>query len=278
MIVVTGASGNVGGEVARALLDGGHQVRALTTGGQKDLPAGAEPVTGDLDRPATLSAALDQASGIFLLPGFRDMPGVLAVVARSGVDRVVLLSGSSAGSGDPTNAISSYMIRSEEAVRASGLAWTILRPSAFMSNAFRWLPQLRAGDVVRLPFAGVPAAVIDPADIAAVAALALTADGHEEAVYRLTGPESLLPADQVAVLARVLGRPLRFEAQPDDEARKEMTAAMPAEYVDAFFRFYVDGELDESMVLPTVPELLGRPARTFGQWAAAHAAAFTRHA
>ncbi|HEX6527394.1 MAG TPA: NAD(P)H-binding protein [Streptosporangiaceae bacterium] len=274
MIVVTGASGNVGGEVARALLDGGHKVRALTTGGEKGLPAGAEPVTGDLDQPSTLAAALEAASGIFLLPGFRDMPGVLAVAARSGLDRVVLLSGSSAGSGDLTNAISSYMIRSEEAVRASGLAWTILRPSAFMSNAFRWLPQLRAGDVVRLPFAGVPAAVIDPADIAAVAALALTADGHQEAVYRLTGPESLLPADQVAVLARVLGRPLRFEAQPDDEARTEMTAAMPAEYVDAFFRFYVDGELDESMVLPTVPRLIGRPARTFEQWAAAHAAAF----
>jgi uncharacterized protein YbjT (DUF2867 family) len=276
VIVVTGASGNVGGEVARALLAAGQQVRALTRDGErKGLPPGAEPVTGDLDRPDTLAGALDKASGIFLLPGFRDMPGVLAAAGRAGIERVALLSGGSAGGGDLTNAVSRYMIRSEEAVRGSGLSWTILRPSAFMSNAFRWLPQLRAGEVVRVPFAGVRTAVIDPADIAAVAALALTADGHQTATYRLTGPESLLPADQVAALARVLGRQLRCEAQPDDQARAEMTAAMPAEYVDAFFRFYVDGELDESMVLPTVPEVIGRPARTFEQWSAAHVTAFT---
>ena len=116
--------------------------------------------------------------------------------------------------------------------------------------------------------------MIDPADIGAVAALALTSGEHAAQTYRLTGPRSLAPADQVEILARVLGRPLRFEAQPDDEARAEMSAAMPAEYVDAFFRFYVDGELDESMVLPTVPDLIGRPARTFEQWAHAHASTF----
>jgi uncharacterized protein YbjT (DUF2867 family) len=275
MILVTGASGNVGGEVVRALLDQGQRVRALTRkGAEPGLPAAAERVTGDLDRPGTMAAALDGASGLFLLPGFRDMPGVLAAASRSGVERVVLLSGGSAGDGDLTNAVSRYMIQSEEAVRASGLAWTILRPSAFMSNAFRWLPQLRAGDVVRVPFAGVRTAVIDPADIAAVAAVALITGRLGGATYRLTGPESLLPAEQVAILAGVLGRPLSSEAQPDDEARAEMSAAMPAEYVDAFFRFYADGELDESMVLPAVPDLTGRPARTFGQWAAAHAAVF----
>jgi len=275
MILVTGAAGNVGGEVVRALLDGGQQVRGLTRDGiATGLPAAAERAVGDLDRPDTLGPALDGASGMFLLPGYRDMPGVLAMAGRSGVERVVLLSGGSAGNGDLTNAVSRYMIRSEEAVRGSGLAWTILRPSAFMSNAFRWLPQLRADDAVRAPFAGVRTAVTDPADIAAVAAVALISGGHDHATYRLTGPESLLPAEQVDILARVLGRPLRFEAQPNDEARKEMTAAMPADYVDAFFRFYVDGELDESMVLPTVPQITGRPARTFEQWARAHAGAF----
>lgn len=275
MIVVTGATGNVGGEVVKALLDLGQRVRALTRDGTgKGVPEAAEPVAGDLDRAETLAAALDGASGIFLLPGYRDMPGVLAAAERSGVQRVVLLSGGSAGDGDLTNAVSRYMIRSEEAVRGSGLAWTILRPSAFMSNAFRWLPQLRAGDLVRVPFAGVRTAVLDPADIGAVAATALTAQGHDGATYRLTGPQSLLPAEQVEILAGVLRRPLSFEAQPDDEARAEMSAAMPAEYVDAFFRFYVDGDLDESMVLPTVPDLLGRPARTFELWAGAHAEAF----
>jgi hypothetical protein len=87
----------------------------------------------------------------------------------------------------------------------------------------------------------------------------------------LTGPEPLIPADQVRVLGDVLGRDLRFEAQPDAEARAEMSSAMPAEYVDAFFRYFSDGTYDDSKVLPMVQELLGRTPRTFRQWAAAHA-------
>ena len=128
--------------------------------------------------------------------------------------------------------------------------------------------------MIRAPFAGVRAAVTDPADVAAVAALALTRPGHAGRVYALSGPQPLTPAERVQILGGVLGRELRFEAQGDAEARAEMTAAMPASYVDAFFNFYADGALDESVVLPTVAEVTGRPPRTFAQWAAAHAAAF----
>jgi uncharacterized protein YbjT (DUF2867 family) len=187
---------------------------------------------------------------------------------------VVLLSGRSASDGDMSNAISRYMRLSETAVQQSGLPWTFLRPSGFMSNTFQWLPQLKAGDVVRAPFADVRVANIDPYDIAAVAALALTSEGHVGEVYNLSGPESLLPADRVRILGKVLGKDLRFEAQPNDEAYAEMSRTMPVEYVDAFFKFYIDGTLDESEVLPTVEELVGRPPRSFEQWARAHTDAF----
>jgi uncharacterized protein YbjT (DUF2867 family) len=143
-----------------------------------------------------------------------------------------------------------------------------------MTNTFQWTPQLRQGDVIRAPFSDVSVATIDPDDIGAVAAVALTSDAAEGRAYRLSGPESLSPADRVAILAEVLGRSLRFEAQTNDEARAEMSAAMPAEYVDAFFRFFVDGDLDESAVLPTVQEVTGRPPRSFEAWARAHAGAF----
>jgi len=143
-----------------------------------------------------------------------------------------------------------------------------------MSNALEWADQLRSGDVVTAPFAGVRTAQIDPLDIAAVAAAALTTDAHEGRSYRLSGPESLLAADRVAILAHVLGRELRLEPQPDEEAYADMSARMPTEYVDAFFSFFVDGTLDESEVLPTVEEVTGRPPRTFADWAAAHAGAF----
>ena len=75
-------------------------------------------------------------------------------------------------------------------------------------------------------------------------------------------------------MARLLDRPLRFDAQSDEEAREEMSAAMPPEYVDAFMRFFADGELDESEVLPTVESVLGRPPRSFDEWARANAGRF----
>jgi uncharacterized protein YbjT (DUF2867 family) len=273
MLLVTGATGNVGAEVVRALIDAGEPVRALTRSAGA-LPAGVEAVTGDLNRPDSLADALAGVRGVFLLPGYEDMDGVLAAIRAAGVERVVLLSGSSAATGDTSNAVTAYMMRSEAAVKESGLAWTILRPFGFMSNALRWLDQLREGDVVREPFADVPVAVIDPGDIAAVAASALQADGHEGRTYVLSGPKALLPADRVAILGAAIGRALRLEALSDADARAKMSAEMPAEYVDAFFDFYVDGNLDESQVQPTVQEILGRAPRTFEQWVAAHADAF----
>jgi uncharacterized protein YbjT (DUF2867 family) len=275
MFLVTGATGNVGAEVVRALTAADQEVRALVRSGTPvDVPPGVEAVAGDLNRPESLAEALAGVRGVFLLPGYEDMEGVLAEVRGAGVERVVLLSGSSAASGDTGNAVSAYMIRSEETVRESGVPFTILRAFGLMSNALRWRDQLRAGDVVREPFADVAVAMVDPGDIGAVVATALVDDGHEGRIYVLSGPQALRPADRVGILGAALGRDLRLEALPDDEARTQMSAEMPIEYVDAFFEFYVEGALDESQVQPTVREILGREPRTFEQWAAAHADAF----
>ncbi|MDX2297440.1 MULTISPECIES: NAD(P)H-binding protein [Streptomyces] len=273
MILVTGATGNVGREVVQALARAGEPVRALVRR-PADLPA--EQAVGDLDRPESLAPALDGVRGVFLLPGYRDMPGLLTRMRESGVERVVLLSSLATVATDTDNVLSAYMIGSETAVRESGLAWTFLRPNAFMSNALRWLPQLRAGDVVRDSFGTVPVASVDPYDIAGVAVRALLDPGHEGRVYPLSGPEPLLPARRLAVLADVLGRDLRFHDLSDEEGRADMAAAgVPEPYIRAFFGFYGDGTLDESQVYPTVERVTGAPPRTFHQWATAHRASFT---
>jgi uncharacterized protein YbjT (DUF2867 family) len=229
-----------------------------------------------LNRPETFAEALPGVQGAFLLSGYERLEELLTRMRDAGVERVVLLSSSAAPGGDMSNAVARYHIVSERAVRESGLDWTFLQPNSFMSNTLRWLPQLREGDVVRVPFAGVAIATIDPADLAAVAVKGLTTGELEGRSLRLSGPEALYPADQVRMLGTALGRDLRLEAMSDEAAREEMSAAMPVEYVDAFFSFFVDGTLDESRVFPTVQEVLGRPPRTFAHWADAHADAFKR--
>jgi uncharacterized protein YbjT (DUF2867 family) len=269
MILVTGATGNAGGAVVAALVAAGVPVRALVRNAAR-APAGAEPVVGDLNDPS--SVPFDGAGAAFFMSGYA--AELFTAAREQGVERAVLLSGSSAENGDRANAVSRYMMDSEDALKASGLEYTILRPHAFFSNALRWLPQLREGDVIRESFAGTPSSAVDPADIAAVAATALTDPRHAGQTYRLTGPELLYIADRVRILGDALNRPLTLDPFSDDEAREDMAKTMPPEYVDAFMAFYVEGTLDESHVLPTVEQITGRPPRTFAQWAAEHAHRF----
>ena len=143
------------------------------------------------------------------------------------------------------------------------------------SDLLRWLSQLREADLVRAPWGEVPVAAIDPADIAAVAATVLSDPAaHAGRAHELSGPEPLTPGDQVTTLAHVLGRTLRYEAVSDEDAKAEMAGTTPQPYIDAFFRFYSEGEFDDSRVVETVEELTGRAPRRFEEWARDHVAAF----
>jgi uncharacterized protein YbjT (DUF2867 family) len=276
VILITGATGNAGGAVARALVEAGEKVRALVPGGgdASAVPEGVEVVAGDLNLPETVAPHVGRVSAVFMLSGYDGLTETLADMRRTGVERVVLLSSSAAPTGDLANVVARYHILSERAVRDSGLRWTFLRPNSFMSDTYRWLPQLRAGDAIRLPFAEVPIAMIHPDDLGAVAAAALTTDTHEGQAYRLSGPQGLHPAEQVRILGAAIGRELRFEAQSNEEAKAEMEQRLPKEYADALFQLFADGAIDETTVHPTVQEVTGRAPMSFEQWVKANVAAF----
>jgi uncharacterized protein YbjT (DUF2867 family) len=274
-IAVMGATGNVGSELVALLVALGHRVRALTSRGRT--PAneqdGVRWSVVDLNHGATLRDVLHGADGAFMLSGYDDV-GLITELERASVPRVALLSSGAVGTAGASNAVAAYHRASEQALRDSSLGWTFVRPSTFMSNSLAWADAIRDGEPVVAPFADVPIATNDPRDVAAVAAAALTSGEHEERVYRVTGPEALLPAERVQILGDLLGRELRFEAQSNEAARTEMEGSMPSAYVDAFFELFVEGKNDETMVLPTVGEVTGTEPRRFRDWAIEHIEAF----
>lgn len=107
---------------------------------------------------------------------------------------------------------------------------------------------------------------------------ALTGDGHAGQSYRLTGPVALTPPEQVEILGRTLGRPLRCHGMSWTETHDELPASMPAPYAEAFESFFADGTVDETSVTGTVEAVTGQPARTVEQWTVGNAAAFPRAA
>ncbi|GAA4873970.1 NAD(P)H-binding protein [Actinomycetospora straminea] len=283
-VLVTGASGHVGAELVARLAADGRHTRAMTRK-PHDLavPAGVEVVRGDADDPRSLAAAFAGVERAFLVSaeaidpdaGPTHVPALAEAAARAGVEHLVLLSVLSGGEGD--DVLAAWWRRVERAVTGSGLRWTLLRPGRFMSNALAWARQLDGGDAISVPFADRPAASIDPADIAAVAAAALTATDrrHDGAVHRLSGPAAMTPADEVAAIADLLGRPLRAVEPPLDQVRAGMArSGMREAVIDAALARTLEGG-DGVEVLPTVEQVLGRPARTFGDWLDAHRDAFT---
>lgn len=279
MILITGATGTVGSEVLACLLPA-HRggIRALTRNPTAVFPVGVEKVVGDLVS-GDMSTLLRGVEAVFLLTDGLNIADhdrrLAAAAARSGAQRIVKLSALSVGHGS-TDPITIWHRTGEQAIRETGLGWTFLRPTAFMSNALAWAPTVATHSVAYAPFADGRTAVVDPADIGAVAAACLTQAGHDQQIYELTGPEPLTPSDQVAILSRVLGRAVSYvEADPADVLQQMTSYGMPAELAHAVVDLLrASQEPFNAVPTPDINAVTGRPARSFADWAGAHRAAF----
>ncbi|MGW5134495.1 NmrA family NAD(P)-binding protein [Streptomyces sp. NPDC004135] len=270
-ILVTGATGTVGRQVVAELLARGHRVRALTRDAAKAaLPDGVEVVEGDLTEPDGLAPALEGVTGLHLITfggaAFTPLetgPRILELARAAGVGRVTVLHG-----GGPTLL--------EDAVRADdALDWTVLMPVEFMANALEWADGIRASGEVREPFVSRLSAMVHEGDIGAVAAVALTEEGHAGQEYVITGPEVLTVDDKVRILAAAMGREIALVELTEEEAVAQWRAAyLPEDVIGFLLEAYGNTPEVGRTVSGTVEKVIGRPARTFAQWAAEHAGAF----
>lgn len=279
-VLVIGATGTVGRHVVFQLLARGKQVRALTRDPQASrLPPQVEVVRGDLTLPETLDACLEGIDAVFLVwtaPPASVAPALERISRQA--QRIVFLSAPHKTAHplfQQPNPVAKLHAQIEKLIETSKLQWTFLRPGMFASNAlFWWAPQIRAGDVVRWPFAAAPTAPIHEHDIAAVGVRALCDDGHAGAEYVLTGPESLSQARQVSIIGNAIGRPLRFEEISPDDARRQLLVLMPASIIDMLLNAWAAAIGQPAYVTSAVADITGAPPRSFLGWAHDHAEQF----
>ncbi|GAB3744691.1 NAD(P)H-binding protein [Amycolatopsis oliviviridis] len=278
MIVVTGATGNIGRPLTEALVAAGEQVTTVSRHAAV-APEGGRHAVADLADPAGLEPTLAGAKALFLLLSGElhatgaDPADIIGRAAASGVRRVVLLSTLGVAT-RPFGATRIAMRALEDVVRESGSDWTILRPGGFASNALWWAESVRSRQVVAAPFGDTGVPIIDPADIGEVAAACLLDDRHLGEVYELTGPAVITPREQAAALAGVLGSPVGFRELTRAEAKAGMVRSMPAELADDTLDILSSPTLAEVRVSPDVERVLGRAPRSFAEWAARNVAAF----
>ncbi|MFF4035151.1 NAD(P)H-binding protein [Streptomyces sviceus] len=281
MFVVIGATGSVGRETVRLLLQAGEKVVAVTRDPAAVLPDGAQVVTGDPSRPDSLTAVPDGVEAVLLSP--RAVSGaaaeLLALAAARGARRVVALSASTVEHPAGHRRFADEFRTVEEAVRRSGLRWTLLRCADFAANALAWAPQIRATGVVRGAYGTAATSPIHQRDVAEVAVRALV--DREHAVhagraYLLTGPQSLDQRDKVRLIGEAIGRELSFQELAPAQVRQAMLAqGLDEDIPDRLLGSLADYANEPGPSTDTVEQLLSRPALTFAAWAAENSAAFT---
>ena len=280
-VLVTGATGRVGRLVVDLLADAGAPVRALTHRPEAvaALPANVEAVIGDLTVPDSLDAALRDVGAVFLV--WTVPPATAsAVVERLATHarRIVLLS-SPHQTPHPffqqPNPMATLHADIERLIAASGLESTVIRPGMFASNALLWWASaIRSDGTVRWPYGAAETAPVDERDVAAVAARTLVENGYAGGDYVLTGPESLSHAEQVRIIADVLGRRIRFEELSPDELRRETEGSWPRPVVDMLLAAWGATIGRPAFVTTAILDILGSPPRTFRESVADNAAAF----
>jgi uncharacterized protein YbjT (DUF2867 family) len=281
MYLITGPTGHIGRPLVERLHKAGHDVRALVRDGSRAelLPGGVDIAIGDLDDAESVAAACRGVDGVFLLhvgTGTAQTQVMIDAARAAEAHRIVLLSSVGARTIPIPGPIPASLTAREDLLRASGLDVTYLRPTALMSNAFSWASGIRERNQVVDPTDPGVLVPVDPDDIARVAEVVLTQDGHVGHGYVLNGPQALTAREQVGILADVLGRAIEFVAvTPEQAAKAAIDRGTPVEIAGALqdlnemFRARLVGQLADD-----IENLTGVAPRPFRDWCERHVQEF----
>lgn len=285
MILIAGAVTAISRSIVERLAALDIAVRILTrrpggvgaAGSTASVARSTQIAYGDIGDPQSVRRALDGVTSVYvgarhLVPARVDVR-FLDLAYEAGVSRVVVASSTAIDDWATIqpNPTAAGFCELEQRVRQSGLEWTVLRVEISSADALRWAfdvpAQLRAGDVVRGPYAGSAGSPLHPDDFAATVVAALTGDGHARRTYTLTGPVSLTHAEQIRLIGQVRSRTLFYQEIDPNAAIARMAPDAPADLLMQMWARHVGRP---ALITDTVKALIGRRPRSIAQWAAAY--------
>ena len=285
MILISGATGGIGGEVCRLLKAAGTPFRAMARK-QEQVDAfarqGIDGVLGDFDRPETLAGAMQGCDTMFLITPptpnqFAQETAAIDAAKRAGIGRIVKISASDGNVRSPVPWARTHALIDHH-LRAAGIGWTILKPTAFMQNFLWFKDPIARGFLPQVTGTG-SVSWVDTRDVARVAATVLTQDGHDSATYFLTGPETLDMKEAAKRLSAAVGHKVRYLDLPTPLFRailrltgnsRWMATGLVVQFADV-----VAGHHD---IDPTfeIERLTGHPPHSFADFVRDHRACFAR--
>ncbi len=283
MILVIGATGNIGSEVTRLVVEKGADVRVLARDKAKAMAAlgtKVQVVEGDLTQPESLAQAFNGVEKLFLVtPLHLDQVAMKSAAIQAakaaGVRHIVMSTGIGAAP-DAGVEIGRWHGKSQEEVKATGIPYTFLQPTFFMQNMLMFAGAIRDQGAFYLPLGEAKVSWVDARDIALVGAAALTGAGHENKQYPITGGEAVSCTEIAQVLSDVLGKTVSYVDVPLEAAKKGMLdAGMPEKLADLMNELYALGPAGHlAYVADSVKTVTGGAPRSFRQFAQDHAKAF----
>ena len=283
MILLTGATGRVGKAAATELLSKGVPFRAFVRDADKFAHTGdgVEMVVGDFTDPESVARAVKGVTRVLIVMGNHPDQAMLeqrfaTVAADAGVAHLVKVSSMEAAP-DATAALPKNHFETEQHIAELELGWTFLRPNYYMQNMLMYAASVSRASSFALPLGRANTAMIDARDVGRVAARVLSEEGHEQQIYRLTGPELLNFHDVAGQMSSILQRSIEYIEQTPEAFREVLGQFIQSPWqLDAVCELFGEiaaGSLDEQTT--TVADLLGTSPTPFAAFVAEFAGAFS---